>query len=130
MVSEYQREGFVFEIEKVPMDLTAALEWEPSGPGAEILIMVSSPRDDGSGYEYFTEMSAEQQHCLRVPVEDLEPGHWQIMAHSRNAFDVDIHFTVTTVGGQGGIVEGEPHSESDEADVEERDAQPCDEGDY
>ncbi|MDX1611744.1 MAG: hypothetical protein R3185_05195 [Candidatus Thermoplasmatota archaeon] len=123
--AEYQAEGFAFEIEEVPLDMVAELAWEPSNPGAEIQIMVSSPREDGSGTQYTTPYSSDPHHCLRIPTEDLEPGHWQIMAHSNNAVDIELHFTVTTIGGEGGIVEHAPHSDTGTATVDERAHLPC-----
>lgn len=123
-VAPIQSEGFVLEITEVPGELVAELTWDPQ-PQARALIMVSSPRDEEDrGLEYFTEMNAEGRACLVVPPEDLVPGKWQVMAHTANAVDMPITFTLTLVGGAASILD-EPHSSAEAGQTTEGETLPC-----
>ena len=110
-----------------PALLEVALRWSPASVRGEgqMLLMVSSPREDGSGTEYFTKMSSASEQCLRVPAADIEPGLWQVMVHSRGVWRADVHITVTTLGGAAEIPPDVPHSQAEAEDVEARDAEPC-----
>lgn len=123
-VRDVQREGFVFEITEPPQDFWVDLAWQGEG---SMLVMVSSPSVDGKGVEYFSDFVAESPVCIRIPAGEIIPGKWQVMAHSRDARDVDFTFTAATVGGAASILEGEPHSSAEATETTEGEALACDE---
>lgn len=123
LVADVQREGLVFDITEPPRGFRVELAW--AGGQGEMLIMVSTPHKDGKGFEYFTDWSSEPAQCLLIPPDEVVPGRWQIMAHSRGVMQADFVFKVTTVGGSAAILEGEPHSSAEAAETSEKDELPC-----
>jgi hypothetical protein len=125
LVADVEREGFLLDVTEPPRLLQAALTWTGNAD-AQMLVMVSSPRVDGKGLEYFTKMTKDQPLCLQVPPAEITAGKWQIMAHSRDAMQVDFQFAVITLGGAASILKGEPHSSAEAAETKEAPALPCD----
>lgn len=126
MVADVQREGFLLEVAEVPDVLQIDLEWTALTPMAEMATMVNVPTStDGTVLDFFSEWSGSGSVCIRIPVEDIQVGPLSVMAHSRNAADVDYVIRVTTIGGDVTLHADRGHMEVEREDGEARDALPC-----
>lgn len=120
------RPGFVLEIVEAPDVLEVTLNWTSDGP-ANLYMVVHAPvaaqRSNESGFpQYNTHAMRDMLQgqggadsgplCMSIPHADVlddmahvENGtagahaYWYVMAHSHAGLNVDIQFTVTTVGG-------------------------------
>lgn len=111
--------GFVLDVTEAPQDLRITLDWT-AAPGTSMLLMAHAPHDDHrpeeKGWsEYTTEFEDQGPLCIRIPPEDLLPGYWYVMTHSRTSADLRFTITATTLGGKAAILDG-PHGHDSNAD--------------
>jgi hypothetical protein len=126
LVAPLYAEGFLFDIQQPPRDFQVDLTW--TGPDtAQMMIMLHAPHGKAGYREWVTEMASAKSQCIKVAPEELEPGHWQVMVHSRDAVHVEFTLTVTTIGGQGAIMDGDPHGHAldEQFNIEEGTPLPC-----
>lgn len=112
--------GFVVEITEAPEILEIRVDWTTSGP-TDLMLMAHGPhgaeRPEEKGWsEYTTHEASEPVFatvgplCMRIPAADVEQDlvsaaehgshpYWYPMVHSHVGADVDLTFTVTSVGG-------------------------------
>ncbi|HVM44286.1 MAG TPA: hypothetical protein VM582_00020, partial [Candidatus Thermoplasmatota archaeon] len=102
------QEGILFSIDEAPQVLEVSLSWEGAG---EMMIMLHSHKEHGTNtyVEHVSEMDAENPKCIRVPTEDIVPGVWQVMVHSRNVRQSAFTLSIALTGGAGHIVEDDRH---------------------
>lgn len=127
LFADVQREGFVYEILAQPQSLRVELEWSGAGNDPKMVAMITVPLAEGGAWDYFTEPFGPGVACLVIPGADLPPGKIGVMAHSRNAVDVDYTFRMTILGGEGVLHADAGHMEVERADAEEREHLPCEE---
>ncbi len=91
----YEQAGTIVEIPEGVTAIEVAVAWE--GPG-RFRIHLHSYSHDGAyvGHQSTPEQQPQNPHCLRVPAENVAPGHWMVMIHSVDAVQTDFTMTVTT----------------------------------
>jgi len=121
------QEGILFSIDEAPQALEVSLSWD--GPG-ELMIMLHSHKEHGTNayVEHVSPMDDVNPKCIRVPIEDIVAGVWQVMIHSRGARDTTFTLGISLAGGAGHIVEDDRHGhwlQDGSFEVEEHDVLPC-----
>ncbi|MGQ0534866.1 MAG: hypothetical protein ACT4PT_02205 [Methanobacteriota archaeon] len=142
LVSPIWKSGFNLHVEELPSVIEIQLDWTAASP-SQVMMMAHVP-NDAENTRYWVEYEYPHQHatapmwptegplCMRITTDELAPGHWHIMAHSRYGSDIKLAFAVTTVGGVVSIPEG-AHGHVVDAEevqqiamaVEPRDWEPC-----
>lgn len=100
--------SFHYEVLAVPQALQVQLDW--TATAGQLQFMVLLP-DNGTTGETMveTDFADHGPLCARLPVDHLVPGKYSIMAHSKFAVDAHLAFSVSSLGGQGRLVDA-PHS--------------------
>ncbi|HEV8360373.1 MAG TPA: hypothetical protein VGR28_07975 [Candidatus Thermoplasmatota archaeon] len=128
-VAPLWKSGFNLMVEEVPQVVEIMVDWTAASP-TQLMFMAHVPHDEATPrdwweYEYPSGhmtaplWPAEGPLCMRIPSDEVAPGHWHIMSHSRYGADIRVTFTITTVGGVVSIPDGEHGHALDAEEVQQ-----------
>lgn len=121
-----QQQGHLVNVAEGVTELEVALAWR--GPG-DLMIMLHSHKAHGTNVyvEHVSAMDEANPKCIRVPLEDVLPGDWQVMVHSSGAESTDWEILVLTVGPRATLInDRHGHWPQDGAfEVDEHEVEAC-----
>jgi len=99
-----QKVGFMLALDEVPAGMEVAMDWHGDGSS---MIMLHSHKAHGTNtyVEHVSAMDPQASKCIRVPVEDLASGDWQVMVHADGGGAATFTLRVATWGTQGAVME-------------------------
>lgn len=126
----FEQSGIVVEMPEGVAAIEVAVAWSGSG---RFGIHLHSYNTSGAwvGHRSSDAQWDENPHCIRVPAEDVAPGHWMVMIHSDGAVRTDYTLSVITQGGEPTVMKDERHGHRlaeewlEGRDREEHDAETC-----
>lgn len=115
-VAPLWKSGFNLHVHELPDVVEIMVDWTSASP-SQLMFMAHVSADernprDWVEYEFPKDAMSQPMWptdgplCMRIPTNNVAPGHWHIMSHSRYGRDIQLTFTITTVGGHVEIPTG------------------------